>query len=361
MLLLPPHKRNQPPVVSFAAVFLHELHNCGFGAIHLPSDLPVPVSSAYPKTALVSHTSARPVQAQWTPVEGARCLDYTKIVLSANIIKVLFDVLITTVPIPLIVRMKISRHQKLGVVILLSLGYVVTAAGALRTYYTWLLSVAPLGDETWDLYPAFITTNVETDLSIICACVPTMRPLIRRILNLKTAVGTSNMLTYGSRTFASNYRKRTDTQLYAGDRPSEAHWPLRTRSATSGRSTTSNEKEMELPIMGPDSVGEMRDLDSRNASAMSTYERREIERDETPKEVPRVRTSKEFFRVRTSKELPRDRASKEVSRGRTSKELSRDGEAQTWVIRIHDEFTVRSEENLENRGEFKGLNGENNC
>jgi len=257
-------------------------------------------------------------------------MNYQGIVLSANIVKVFFDVLITTLPIPLIARMKISRRQKWGIICLLSLGYVVTAAGILRTYYTWLLTTAPLGDETWDLYPAFLATSIETDLSIICACVPTLRPLIRRIWNLGSTISTSKMASYESRTFGSSHKKAMHTEPLVKDTPSESNWPLRRlESVPSVKSAASQEKAMELPIMGSDATDEIaheRGLDSRNISAISIHECKTNERG-----------------------------------GQIPKEMSTESDRGNWVIRIHDEFILQSEENLHGYSQPRWNNIHDSC
>jgi hypothetical protein len=74
--------------------------------------------------------------------------------------------MITSLPIPLILRLKISSVQKYGVAIVLALGYVVCVAGALRTYYTYIIFWRTT-DIVWYQYPAFLASTVENDLGIV--------------------------------------------------------------------------------------------------------------------------------------------------------------------------------------------------
>ena len=76
------------------------------------------------------------------------------------------DLLITVLPIPLIMRLQMPIRQRIGVVILLSLGFVVTAAGAFRTYYLWLGLVSSY-DLTWLSYPLWISASVEMYLGVV--------------------------------------------------------------------------------------------------------------------------------------------------------------------------------------------------
>jgi hypothetical protein len=59
-----------------------------------------------------------------------------------------------------------SRNQKFGVVLLIALGYIVTAAGAVRTYYTYVI-LWKTYDQTWYNYYAFLAGTIENDLSLV--------------------------------------------------------------------------------------------------------------------------------------------------------------------------------------------------
>jgi hypothetical protein len=63
--------------------------------------------------------------------------------------------------------MKLDRWSKYGTVVLLGLGYIVTAAGGVRTYYTWKLYYDSNYDYTWMQYPAFLASAVENDLAVV--------------------------------------------------------------------------------------------------------------------------------------------------------------------------------------------------
>ena len=128
--------------------------------------------------------------------------------------KLLIDVVITTLPIPLILPTKMSRKRRFGVTVLLSLGYIMTAAGAMRLYYTYLMFWKS-SDRTWYRYLAFLSSVVENDLGVvsplsigsrdlshaiidpnepvaqICASIPALRPLF---INWNSSTFASNML-----------------------------------------------------------------------------------------------------------------------------------------------------------------------
>jgi hypothetical protein len=112
--------------------------------------------------------SHSPVQAFWEYPEqpGARCVNEGPVTLAGGLVKILVDLLITTLPIPLVLRMNMQRRQRYGVAFLLGLGYIVTTAGAVRSYYTWKTFYGT-EDRTWFQYPAFLAAVVENDVAVV--------------------------------------------------------------------------------------------------------------------------------------------------------------------------------------------------
>jgi hypothetical protein len=63
--------------------------------------------------------------------------------------------------------MDMQKRRRHAVIVLFGLGYIVTAAGAVRTYYTWRVFDNPTEDRTWYSYLAFLAATVENDLAIV--------------------------------------------------------------------------------------------------------------------------------------------------------------------------------------------------
>jgi hypothetical protein len=77
-------------------------------------------------------TKNRPVSAYWKFPASGKCLDDGKNTLAAGIISSFADLLITALPIPMILRLQMPMSQRIGVMILLSFGFIVTIAGVIR-------------------------------------------------------------------------------------------------------------------------------------------------------------------------------------------------------------------------------------
>ncbi|KAF1810453.1 hypothetical protein P152DRAFT_98877 [Eremomyces bilateralis CBS 781.70] len=120
-----------------------------------------------------------PISAYWTmpAPEGAVCIDDGRATLAVGVVNCFADLIVTVLPIPLVMKLKMPLRQRIGVVVLLSLGFIVIIAGSLRSYYIWD-SIMNSYDETWVGYPLWLAAAVEVDLGVICACAPALRPLI---------------------------------------------------------------------------------------------------------------------------------------------------------------------------------------
>lgn len=75
-------------------------------------------------------------------------------------------------------------------------------AGIIRTIYVWKVTNETY-DETWVGYTMWLWTAVESDLAIICACAPALKPFFRRYLS-GTRSGTSG-INSRARATASGY------------------------------------------------------------------------------------------------------------------------------------------------------------
>jgi hypothetical protein len=113
-------------------------------------------------------TTASPVRAFWVfpPMPGAKCLDEGKVTLGCGIVNSFADLITTIIPIPMIMRLKMPMARRIGVNVLLGVGFIVTCAGAVRSYFVWKALIDSY-DETWYCYGLWISAAVEIDLGVV--------------------------------------------------------------------------------------------------------------------------------------------------------------------------------------------------
>lgn len=100
---------------------------------------------------------------------------------NASIVNVVLEFLTMLVPIPIIWQLSLPKRQRLAVIAIFGLGFVVCVAGALKTHYVHT-GIGESYDEQWDVYPLWILTIVEADVGLICASAPALKPFVGRYL-----------------------------------------------------------------------------------------------------------------------------------------------------------------------------------
>jgi hypothetical protein len=121
-----------------------------------------------PFFVLITIFQCSPIRAYWTypALPDQKCLDEGKLTLGCGVVNTFLDFLVTTIPIPLIINLQLPWRRRIGAIVLVSLGLIVTIAGALRSYFTWQGLLASY-DETWYSYGLWISAAIEIDLGVV--------------------------------------------------------------------------------------------------------------------------------------------------------------------------------------------------
>jgi len=138
-----------------------------------------------------------PITAAWDArVRPERCIPLlTEFICSAPV-NVATDLAIMALPIPVITGMHLPPRQKTILVITFALGVFVTVVDVVRIYYLQqAITYAPPNSSdnpsamfgqspgfSWNASFSLMWSAVEVNIGIICACIPTLKPLIIRIL-----------------------------------------------------------------------------------------------------------------------------------------------------------------------------------
>ncbi|KAI1389715.1 MFS general substrate transporter [Hypoxylon trugodes] len=146
---------------------------------------------------LINIFQCRPVQAAFDPYPNpAYCVPLlTEFICSAPV-NVVTDLAILALPLPVLTSMRLPRRQKVILIFTFALGIFVTVVDVVRIYYleqaiTQVSSsvsdtpAATFGNSpqfAWNASLSLMWSAVEVNVGIICACIPTLKPLIRRIL-----------------------------------------------------------------------------------------------------------------------------------------------------------------------------------
>lgn len=148
---------------------------------------------------LLNIFQCRPVHAAFSVYSGeAQCIPLlTEFICSAPV-NIVTDLAILALPIPVLTGMRLPKRQKYILVFTFSLGVFVTIVDVVRIYYLQqaITSTTPasgtssdptaiFGDSpefAWNASLSLMWSAVEVNVGMICACIPTLKPLIIKFL-----------------------------------------------------------------------------------------------------------------------------------------------------------------------------------
>ncbi|KIW18948.1 hypothetical protein PV08_03237 [Exophiala spinifera] len=115
---------------------------------------------------------------QWRDPSAGKCIDINAGGWAAAGINIILDVAILAMPVPVILRLDISRQQKLQVLSMFGVGSLITVVSIIRLQS--LIKFAKDSNVTYHLYSVSIWSSLELYISIVCACMPATRLFLQK-------------------------------------------------------------------------------------------------------------------------------------------------------------------------------------
>ncbi|KAM0798769.1 hypothetical protein BDR22DRAFT_934515 [Usnea florida] len=132
---------------------------------------------------LITVLQCVPVYLIWYLMEGDLCsISTAAIYVSSSIPHIITDVVFLGFPVPLIWNLHMHKSRKMMLTAIFAVGGFVNIVSVIRFVYLMALVRANSGlhgsDPTWNYIDVFIWTSVEVNTSIICACLPSLGPIV---------------------------------------------------------------------------------------------------------------------------------------------------------------------------------------
>ncbi|TVY38746.1 L-fucose-proton symporter [Lachnellula occidentalis] len=133
-----------------------------------------------------------PVRAAYdTSLSEGQCLSIVTLYLCSAPVNIFTDLAILVLPIPVLTGMRLPQRQKTILVLTFALGIFVSIVDVVRIYYLQQASsdqiathekLGTASDFPYNASLAFMWSATEVNVGIICACIPTLKPLVTRIV-----------------------------------------------------------------------------------------------------------------------------------------------------------------------------------
>ncbi|KAG9191354.1 hypothetical protein G6011_09442 [Alternaria panax] len=117
---------------------------------------------------------------QWYGREGVILVNEAKFYLGTGIINLFGDICILAIPVQKVLKLNMERSQKVAVILMFLLGSFVCFASLYRIIT--VVRLVQTTDISWAKSDVFIWSSVEPSVGIISGCLPTLRPLMLKIM-----------------------------------------------------------------------------------------------------------------------------------------------------------------------------------
>ncbi|KAJ5711150.1 hypothetical protein N7488_005306 [Penicillium malachiteum] len=131
---------------------------------------------------LISVFQCRPLPGAWLHWDGEgdyKCNHINAQGWSAAAINMILDIIVMALPLRQLYNLNLSLRKKVFVMCMFGLGLFVTLVSILRL--NSLIHFASTTNLTWDYVSIGYWSTIECDVGVICACLPAIRSLLRRL------------------------------------------------------------------------------------------------------------------------------------------------------------------------------------
>ncbi|EXM18478.1 hypothetical protein FOTG_13416 [Fusarium oxysporum f. sp. vasinfectum 25433] len=134
------------------------------------------VGASFVYNLTITFLACRPIHGFWKP-SSQTCLSSDYWIVS-TVLHLGTDIIATILPLPILLMLNINRKEKIILVILFALGFLVSVVSFLRLHYS--LTNASSDDPIWASITPTYWACIEVNMAIICACLMTLRPLVEK-------------------------------------------------------------------------------------------------------------------------------------------------------------------------------------
>ncbi|MCJ1466988.1 hypothetical protein MMC07_005610 [Pseudocyphellaria aurata] len=153
----------------------------------------------------------RPVAYNWNKTIEGSCANLNLAYLLAGITNLLIDALVVIIPMPLLWGLQLPLSKKLGLAGMFGLGSLICVISLLRII--WLKNW-DLTDFTYTATPGACWSLLEPALGVVNACLPTIRPVLRKVFN-------KDMLAWSG----ANRKRSSIDRVWKQNRPEPSSYP----------------------------------------------------------------------------------------------------------------------------------------
>ncbi|KAJ9210487.1 hypothetical protein DTO166G4_7954 [Paecilomyces variotii] len=172
---------NTAVICAKASILMQYFHVFPTRGMRIACSIMITVLAIYGTWAVLSgYLNCIPVAKFWDPTIPGYCIDMKALWFSNASMHIFTDIVILVMPLPALRSLDLPQRQRLALMGIFAVGGFVCITSIFRLIS--LKVIAQSSDPTYDNVGAATWSAIECNVGIICACLPTLRPLISRIL-----------------------------------------------------------------------------------------------------------------------------------------------------------------------------------
>ncbi|KAI1417204.1 hypothetical protein F5Y13DRAFT_185275 [Hypoxylon sp. FL1857] len=141
-----------------------------------------------------------PISATWDPTirDRSTCINHGIEAVAAYVINITTELAILSMPIPLIIKLNVSKSEKRRLIIVFAVGGSACVASLVQLKY--IAQPRDNSDPSWDSVPSGMLGDIEIMICFLATSIATYRPLYHLIFKESTAVNSENSHSAGKKT-----------------------------------------------------------------------------------------------------------------------------------------------------------------
>ncbi|RYP92413.1 hypothetical protein DL770_001430 [Monosporascus sp. CRB-9-2] len=129
---------------------------------------------------LASDLQCVPIKATWDPFVQATCINYGLSGLLAYIVNIVTDLVILSMPVPLVLNLNVSLQRKRLLIFTFAMGGSACIASLIQLKY--ITNLGSTADPSWDHAPIGIVSSVEIMVGFLAVSTATYRPIYQYLV-----------------------------------------------------------------------------------------------------------------------------------------------------------------------------------
>ncbi|EOD46609.1 integral membrane protein [Neofusicoccum parvum] len=127
--------------------------------------------------------ACRPISGFWDPfISHAQCLHIKALLILTGVLNSVTDFLVFLWPVKTLWQIQLPLLHRVSLVIAFGIGCLVCIAGVLRAWYMEVYFNS--ADPYWKCAILWVIVSVEGNFGIVCGCLPTLKPLAKKMFPL---------------------------------------------------------------------------------------------------------------------------------------------------------------------------------